>query len=421
MTTDTDAADTNGTAATSTAANSSPANPAGPRRAAAAGSSTPPARPRLTRRTVAGAAAGAAGIVLLILLPLLNLSLPGVLPGPTYTPGSLQLLAMCMLMAAAALTYHLLLGVAGLLSFGHALYFGAGVYGLAIILQNLDIPLLPAMGLTLLIVIVLAHVVGSISLRVSGIPFAMVTLAFAQAGSVIVGRNPDGTTGGDEGLTLRTENLPDFLVGVVNTRNLYWLALAVLVAVFIVVTWVQSSRAGHVAAAVRENELRVRVLGLQPYLVKLLIFVVSAVLVSIIGMVYLLLQSGAVPRAISADLTITLLVMVVLGGVGSRWGAVIGGVFYTILDQRLTTLANSDAIDALPDILRIPLSEPLFILGTLFILVVLFLPGGLTGTAQRLAQRRNRRIRGNGHDSAGPDSAGHDRTAASREILEESA
>ena len=83
--------------------------------------------------------------------------------------------------------------------------------------------------------------------------------------------------------------------------------------------------------------------------------------------------------------------MVVLGGVGSRWGAVIGGVFYTLLDQRLTTLANSDAIDALPDILRVPLSEPLFILGTLFILVVLFLPGGLTGTAQRLARRRDRR------------------------------
>ncbi|HSL35985.1 MAG TPA: branched-chain amino acid ABC transporter permease, partial [Arthrobacter sp.] len=233
MTTDTDAADTNGTAATGTDGNSTTAgsatvgspsgNPAGPRRTAVAAGSTPPARPRLTRRTAAGAAAGLAGIVLLILLPLLNLSLPGVLPGPTYTPGSLQLLAMCMLMAAAALTYHLLLGVAGLLSFGHALYFGAGVYGLAIILQNLDIPLLPAMGLTLLIVILLAHVVGSISLRVSGIPFAMVTLAFAQAGSVIVGRNPDGTTGGDEGLTLRTDNLPDFLVGVVNTRNLYWL------------------------------------------------------------------------------------------------------------------------------------------------------------------------------------------------------
>jgi branched-chain amino acid transport system permease protein len=397
---------------------------AGPRRPASDAGRT--MRLRKGPRRIAAVAGSAAGVLLLVLLPLLNLSLPGVLPGPTYTPGSLQLLAMCMLMAAAALTYHLLLGVAGLLSFGHALYFGAGVYGLAIFLKNLDIPLLPAMGLTLLIVIVLAHVVGSISLRVSGIPFAMVTLAFAQAGSVIVGRNPEGKTGGDEGLTLRTDNLPEFLVGVVNTRNLYWLALAVLVAVFVIVTWVQSSRAGHTAAAVRENELRVRVLGLQPYLVKLLIFVVSAVLVSIIGMVFLLLQSGAVPRATSADLTITLLVMVVLGGVGSRWGAVIGGVFYTILDQRLTALANSDAIAALPDILRVPLSEPLFILGTLFILVVLFLPGGLTGTAQRLAQRRNRRRGTGAGDSAGSDStgghaaAGHS-TAASRDILEESA
>jgi branched-chain amino acid transport system permease protein len=365
-------------------------------------------RPRLSGRRLAAWAAGLAGVLLLVLLPLLNLSLPGVLPGPSYTPGSLQLLAMCMLMAAAALTYHLLLGVAGLLSFGHALYFGAGVYGLAIILQNLDIPLLPAMGLTLLIVIVLAHVVGSISLRVSGIPFAMVTLAFAQAGSVIVGRNPDGRTGGDEGLTLRTDNLPDFLVGVVNTRNLYWLALAVLVAVFVIVTWVQSSRAGHTAAAVRENELRVQVLGLQPYLVKLLIFVLSATLAGVIGMVFLLLQSGAIPRAISSDLTITLLVMVVLGGVGSRWGAVVGGVFYTILDQRLTALANSDGVKSLPDILRVPLSEPLFILGTLFILVVLFLPGGLAGSAERLGHRRRSRERNGG-------------TETPRDILEDAA
>ena len=141
---------------------------------------------------------------------------------------------------------------------------------------------------------------------------------------------------------------------------------------------------------------------------KLLIFVVSAILVGVIGMVFLLLQSGAVPRAISSDLTITLLVMVVLGGVGSRWGAVIGGVFYTILDQRLTALANSEAVKGLPDILRVPLSEPLFILGTLFILVVLFLPGGIAGTAERLAQRRRGR-------------AGNGTTETPREILEDAA
>ncbi|HEU4806953.1 MAG TPA: branched-chain amino acid ABC transporter permease, partial [Homoserinimonas sp.] len=84
------------------------------------------------------------------------------------------------------------------------------------------------------------------------------------------------------------------------------------------------------------------------------------------------------------DFTLTILVIVVLGGVGSRWGAAVGGIVYTILDQRLTTLASSDVIEGLPAVLRIPLSEPLFILGTLFILVVLFLPGGLAGLARRV-------------------------------------
>ena len=157
MTTDTDAAGTNSAGTPGPDTKGTAASPAGSRGVEAAGVPNPPGRPRPARRKVAGAAAGLAGMVLLVLLPLLNLSLPGVLPGPTYTPGSLQLLAMCMLMAAAALTYHLLLGVAGLLSFGHALYFGAGVYGLAIILQNLDIPLLPAMGLTLLVVIAVSY------------------------------------------------------------------------------------------------------------------------------------------------------------------------------------------------------------------------------------------------------------------------
>ena len=102
----------------------------------------------------------------------------------------------------------------------------------------------------------------------------------------------------------------------------------------------------------------------------------------------MLLQSGTVPRAVSADLTITILVMVVLGGVGFRWGAIVGGVLYTLLDQRLTVLAGSEAIAGLPDVLRIPLSEPLFLLAVLFILVVMFLPGGIAGTIDAWARRR---------------------------------
>jgi len=113
------------------------------------------------------------------------------------------------------------------------------------------------------------------------------------------------------------------------------------------------------------------------------------VLASLAGVAYMLLQSGTVPRSVSADLTITVLVMVVLGGVGFRWGAIVGGVLYTLLDQRLTVLAGSEAIESLPDFLRIPLSEPLFLLGALFIIVVMFLPGGIAGTIDGWWRRRH--------------------------------
>lgn len=330
---------------------------------------------------------GAALVLVMAVLPLLNISLPGILPGPTYTPGSLALLSLCMVFAALALSYNLLLGTAGMLSFGHALYFGAGAYGLGIALKYLEVPLWPGILIALVGGLLIAVVTGAVSMRVAGIPFAMVTLAFAQAGSVLVRRNQQ-VTGGEEGMRLPVAQVPEWLVGVVNTRNLYWFALIVLVIVYLVVLWVDRSRLGHLAEATRENELRVQVLGLRPYTAKLIVFVVAAGCASLAGIAYMLLQSGTQPSAVGADLTITVLVMVVLGGVGFRWGAIVGGVLYTILDQRLTALARAEWIQTLPDVLRIPLSEPLFLLGVLFILVVMFLPGGIAGTVDAAIRRR---------------------------------
>lgn len=354
-----------------------------------------PAVAASTRRSLIVAVGGVALVVGLAILPLLAIDIPGVLPGPTYTPGTLQLLAYAMLIAALALSYRMMFGLAGLLSFGHALFFAAGAYGLGMTLNafapaewSSELVFAASIGLTLVLGIVLAATVGALALRVTGISFAMVTLAFAQAGSVLIRRNPGGATGGDEGLSLDITNVPEGLVGVVNTRNLYWMALGVLVFVYLVVLWVERSRAGHVAEAARENELRVRVIGIRPYSVKLLIFIVASVLAAVAGMGYLLLQSGASPRIATADFTLTLLVIVVLGGVGYRWGAIVGGIVYTLLDQRLTALAGSDFIAGLPAVLRVPLSEPLFILGTLFILVVLFLPGGIAGIPQRIRSGR---------------------------------
>ena len=132
---------------------------------------------------------GVALVVLMAVLPLLNLSLPGILPTPTYMPGTLALLSLCMVFAALALSYNLLLGSAGMLSFGHALYFGAGAYGLGIVLEHFGVPLFPGIFVALIGGMIIAFLTGAVAMRVSGIPFAMVTLAFAQAGSVMVRRN----------------------------------------------------------------------------------------------------------------------------------------------------------------------------------------------------------------------------------------
>lgn len=344
------------------------------------------------RRGLVRAGIVAAVAVLLVLLPQLDLSVPGLLPGPTYSPGTLQLLAVCLLIGALAVTYDLLFAVTGLLSFGHALFFALGCYVLAILLEHGRLALLPAAAITLAVGAAASVLIGLISLRVSGIAFAMVTLAFAQAGSVLALRNAHGLTGGEEGLGLSDARLPAALLGVANTRVLYWLALGVAALVLAVVGWVVATRAGHLMAAVRENELRAQVLGIRPYAVRLLAFTVSGTLATLAGMAYLLVLGGAGPRITTSAFTLTLLVMVVLGGLGSRWGAMLGGVIYTLADQRLGVLAGSDQVTGLPAVLRVPLSQPTFVLGVLFVLVVLFLPGGLAGTIARATGRRDRAL-----------------------------
>jgi branched-chain amino acid transport system permease protein len=227
-------------------------------------------------------------------------------------------------------------------------------------------------------------VLGAISLRVSGIAFAMVTLAFAQAGTVLVQKNPNGLTGGEEGLGLNFEPIPDAFVGVLNTKNLYWLALGYAAVVFVVARWAINSSPGHVWEAIRENERRVEVIGLQPLWFKLLVFVLASFLATVGGVIWLIvLGTGASPQVTTASFTLTFLVMVVIGGAGTRYGALLGGFLYTLADQRLGALAGSSTIDDLPSVLSTPLSEPLFILGTLFILLVFFVPGGLASLGHR--------------------------------------
>jgi branched-chain amino acid transport system permease protein len=318
------------------------------------------------------------------IVPKLSIDLPILFGGPLDSPGTLGLLALCLVFAGVALTYDLLFGFTGLLSFGHALYFAIGVYVTAIALTKWEWGLVQTLLVVVGVGILVPLVLGLISLRVSGIAFAMVTLAFAQAGTVLVQKNPNGLTGGEEGLGLNFEPIPDAFVGVLNTKNLYWLALGYAAAVFLIARWAINSSPGHVWQAIRENERRVEVIGLQPLWFKLLVFVLASFLATVGGVIWLIvLGTGASPQVTTASFTLTFLVMVVIGGAGTRYGALLGGFLYTLADQRLGALAGSSTIDDLPSVLSTPLSEPLFILGTLFILLVFFVPGGLASLGHR--------------------------------------
>jgi branched-chain amino acid transport system permease protein len=328
-------------------------------------------------------------LVVLALVPKLSVDIPILLGGPLDSPGTLGLLALCLVFAGVALTYDLLFGITGLLSFGHALYFAMGVYLTTIALTKWEWGLAQTLLVVVGVGIVVPLVLGAISLRVGGIAFAMVTLAFAQAGQVLVQKNPNGLTGGEEGLGLNFSAIPDAFVGVLNTKNLYWLALGYAAVVFLVVRWAVNSSPGHVWQAIRENERRVEVIGLQPLRFKLLAFVLASFLATMGGVIWLIvLGTGASPQVTTASFTLTLLVMVVIGGAGTRYGALLGGFLYTLADQRLGSLAGSSTIDDLPSVLSTPLSEPLFILGTLFILLVFFVPGGLASLGHRLRKVR---------------------------------
>ncbi|MBS2962673.1 branched-chain amino acid ABC transporter permease [Actinocrinis puniceicyclus] len=323
-------------------------------------------------------------------VPYSTLRLPGVFDGPLDSPGVLQLLAVCLLFAGLALSYDLLFGHTGIMSFGHGLFVTGGMYVTTILVNHAGYGLVPAALAGLGVGLAAALVLGSVALRVDGIGFAMVTLAFGQAVSLLVVSGSPALTGGEQGQTLNAGAVPAALSGVRNTANLYWLALGYLAVCAAVLWWLTTSVPGRVMRAVKENERRVEVLGLNPYLFKLLAFVVAGLLATGGGVVYLLLLGGATPVVAGSDFTLGLLVMVVLGGAGRRWGVVAGAVLYAYADQSLTRLSGSASVAALPGALRGPLQQPLFLLGVCFVAVVFFLPGGLATLPARLRASKTR-------------------------------
>lgn len=207
--------------------------------------SLPPAPPTVRKRGP-GRWWPAAALLVLLAAPFSALPLPGLLDGPLGSAGNLQLLALCMVFGALATGYDLLLGRTGLLSFGHALYFAAGTYATNTIMLEAGLPFAVSALLGLLSGVVLAALLGSVALRVSGVRFSMVTLAFAQAGAILAERDPGGLTGGEEGRAAPAELIPASLLGIEHTVNLYWIALGYLVLTLAVVHHAVRSPTGRV-------------------------------------------------------------------------------------------------------------------------------------------------------------------------------
>ncbi|MDT0276204.1 branched-chain amino acid ABC transporter permease [Blastococcus goldschmidtiae] len=331
-----------------------------------------------------GTVLGIAVAVIFALLPFVDVDVPVILPGLLSSPGALQVLAIGLVFAGVAMSYDVVFGYTGLLSFGHALFFGVAVYGTNLLMVHAGW----GFGVSALAAVLLsattAALVGAVALRARGIAFAMVTLAFVEAFAIFLITDPLGITGGEDGLALARDGVPDLFRGVLNTRNLYWLALAFAVVTYLVVRQCTASSGGRVWQAVRENEDRVELLGIRPYPVKLLAFVVGGTLAGVGGCVYLLVVRGANPDVAGADFALALLIMVVLGGSGRLWGAALGGLIYGLLTLRLPALSTSGVLDGLPEWLENVVAEPLFVLGTLFVLLVLFVPQGIAGSVERV-------------------------------------
>ena len=334
----------------------------------------------------------ALGLTLVVLgcAPFLGFGIPFVFSSEVSSPGSLQVLAIALVYAGFAISYDIIFGFTGLLSFGHALPIALGAYGTNLFMIHLGVAYPFAVLLSLVATVAISAILGAVALRTTGVAFAMVTLAFAEAFAILILSDPLRIFGGEEGLPLVSSLVPDFFRGVVNTRNLYWFSLVFLAFTFVVARRVVNSRAGRVWEAIRENEARVHMVGLEPFRFKLASFVIASALASLGGSIYILLVRGANTSIASATFTLALLVMVVLGGPGRLWGAALGGFVYAILTLRLSAVSTSDAIARLPDWIEGPVSEPLFVLGVLFVLMMLFAPGGIASITDRIRLRRQR-------------------------------
>lgn len=296
-------------------------------------------------------------------------------------------------------SYDLLLGYTGIVSFAHTMFFGIGGYGIAIALERLGPSwesVAIGVALALALSTVLAAVIGLLSLRVRAIFFSMITLAVASAAAVLASQMST-ITGGEDGLSfqLPAELRPAFrpfaepIFGItVNGRILaYYLIVVVTAVVFLLLLRIVNSPFGRVLQAIRENEFRAEALGYRVVAYRTAASVISALAATVAGaLIALWLRYNGPDTTLSFSIMIDILLMVVIGGMGTLYGAIIGATLFVLAQSYLQILMGAGSaalagIPILPDLIH-P-DRWLLWLGALFIVSVYAFPGGIVGHLRR--------------------------------------
>ncbi|GLW07158.1 branched-chain amino acid ABC transporter permease [Microtetraspora sp. NBRC 13810] len=278
-------------------------------------------------------------------------------------------LSMVLVYAVALLGLNLLVGHAGQISLGHGAFFAVGAYTAAILLQRVELPYPLTLPVAAAVAFVLGLALGLPAMRLRGLYLALVTLAIAIFLVPLLKRF-EPLTGGSMGLTL-AKPAPPAWTGLAEDQWLYFLALAVAVAAFLLAHSLLRSRVGRALHAIRDNEAAAEVMGVRLSFYKTLAFAWSAMFAGAAGCVYTWVIGFVSPDSFVVTLSITLLAGLVVGGLGSFSGPILGGLFVMFVPG-----IAQDVNDAAPGV----------IFGLLIIAVMYVAPTGLAGLAGRVTR-----------------------------------
>jgi len=275
-----------------------------------------------------------------------------------------------VVLGLAAMSLNFLLGYTGVLSFGHAAYFGLGAYGVGMTIRYL----MPSTGAGILVGVITgtiaAALIGPLIIRLRGVYFAMVTIAFGQVFFFIAFRW-NSVTGGDDGLTGWTRmplNLGFTSIDILHSPRVFYYFVLILFAIAVaIMAWLLRSPFGRTLIAIRENERRARFLGIPVDQHIWISWVISCGFVSLAGALYALLNNFVDPRALYWTQSGDFVIMAVLGGMRSFWGPLIGAAIYVVLQDYLSSETENW----------------MSFIGLFFVLVVLFFPRGVLGMIRR--------------------------------------